>query len=185
MPCPLLREHLHGVSSTPDRRQHQAAQFGSSPSAPTKQTVGERVFSIPGQLVGQNQRTPVAATAGKPAEKPKLSGNQANSWVHSESGAGCRPDQEQWFHNDAVLTRTQSVSTQGPLIGSRGRRGWPPESPQTEPGDVAPSRRKAPAWSGKRNSGQRRIRSNADRKVRSAACQVSATGQSQARSRWA
>ena len=52
MPCPLLSQHLHRIGSTPDRRQHQAAQFRPSPSAPAEQTMGERVLSIPGQLVG-------------------------------------------------------------------------------------------------------------------------------------
>ena len=52
MPCPLLPQHLHRIGATPDRWQHQAAQFRPSPSAPAEQTMGERVLRIPGQLVG-------------------------------------------------------------------------------------------------------------------------------------
>ena len=52
MPGPLLSQHLQRVGATTDRRQHQAVQFRPSPCAPAEQAVGERVVSIPGQLVG-------------------------------------------------------------------------------------------------------------------------------------
>jgi hypothetical protein len=45
---------------------------------------GKGLLAFQANLWVQNQRTPVAAaTGGRPALKPKLSGNQATGWVHS------------------------------------------------------------------------------------------------------
>ena len=52
LPLALFLEHVQWISAPTDRRQHQAEQLGAAPASPTKQTMGEGIGGIPGQLVG-------------------------------------------------------------------------------------------------------------------------------------
>jgi hypothetical protein len=100
---------IRASSSAPQRERQRNSRWGKG------------LVAFQNNLCVQNQRTPVAAaTAGRPAPKPKLSGSQASSCCNwgNRRRLSAWPSWN-WRSSEAVLTSTQSVSTHGPLIGSK------------------------------------------------------------------
>ena len=52
LPIPLFIQHVQRLTPPADRRKHQCEQLRSATAAPPEQTMGERLISIPSQLVG-------------------------------------------------------------------------------------------------------------------------------------
>ena len=52
LPCPLLLKHVQRISPSANRGQHQSENLSTPPATPAKQTMGEWIGGIPGELVG-------------------------------------------------------------------------------------------------------------------------------------
>ena len=119
----LFLLHGHGVGIGADPRQHQRQHLPIASAAPPEQTMGEGIAGIPGQLVGaepthprclshRGQTCPETEAVGEPG--------QVVSPFRKLTATGLLPAET--ASSDAALTSTQSVSTQGPLMGSQ--RPW-------------------------------------------------------------
>ena len=75
-PRALLLEHVERVSTSADRRQHQAQDLITSTTAPSKQPMREGMIGIPGQFVRAEPLNAGSCRRWQPALNPKLSGSQ-------------------------------------------------------------------------------------------------------------